>query len=62
MIKMSKMTEQIERSNRQMEVISKTSQQNINRITKQKQQVEKELDNTRLALRKKQGFVHPMLL
>jgi len=45
-----------------MEVISKTSQQNINRITKQKQQVEKELDNTRLALRKKQGFVHPMLL
>ena len=45
-----------------MELTIKTSKQQIDRLSKEKTQLETLLKKKEAALKKKEGFVHPMLL
>jgi hypothetical protein len=62
MIQMSQLTEQLEASHRQIEVNHKTSQNQLAKLLREKETVERMLKLKEAALKKKEGFVHPMLL
>jgi phage shock protein A len=62
LIQISTLTDDLEQARRQVELTTKTGQQQIDRLNKEKAQVEALLKKREAALKKKEGFVHPMLL
>jgi chromosome segregation ATPase len=62
MIQISTLNEQLEQAHRTIELTNKTSQHQLDKLAKEKAQVETLLRKREAALKKKEGFVHPMLL